>query len=67
MVSELAEPVGQSPDATSKNMTVLRNAGIVLHGRNRLYQIAPQFLTDTTDRILDFGYCLLRMNITSDR
>jgi hypothetical protein len=28
---------------------------------------APQFLADKTERILDFGYCLLRMNITSDR
>ncbi len=25
---------------------------------------APQFLTDKTERVLDFGYCLLRMNIT---
>jgi DNA-binding transcriptional ArsR family regulator len=63
MVSELAERVGQSPDATSKNMAVLRNAGIVIQGRGRLYQIAPQFLTDKTERILDFGYCLLRMNV----
>jgi DNA-binding transcriptional ArsR family regulator len=63
MVSELAERLGQSPDATSKNMAVLRNAGIVTQGRGRLYQIAPQFLIDKTDRILDFGYCLLRMNV----
>jgi hypothetical protein len=40
---------------------VLRNAGIVTQGRNRLYQIAAQFLTDKTERILDFGYCLLRL------
>jgi DNA-binding transcriptional ArsR family regulator len=63
MVSELAECLGQTPDATSKNMAVLRNAGIVIQGRGRLYQIAPQFLTDKTERILDFGYCLLRMNV----
>jgi DNA-binding IclR family transcriptional regulator len=63
MVSELAERVGQSTDATSKNMAVLRNAGIVLQGRNRLYQIAPQFLTNKSERILDFGYCVLRLNV----
>lgn len=31
-----------------------------LRGRNRLYQIAPQFLIDKTKRV--FGYCLPRMN-----
>jgi hypothetical protein len=56
---------GQSPDATSKNMAVLRNAGIVTQGRGRLYSLAPQFIADKTERILDFGYCLLRMNVPS--
>jgi len=65
MVSELAERVGQSADATSKNMAVLRTAGVVIQGRNRLYQIAPQFLTDKTERVLDFGYCLLRLNTSA--
>jgi hypothetical protein len=65
MVSELAERGGQSTDATAKNMAVLRNAGIAIQGRNRLYQNAPQFLTDKTERVLDFGYCLLRMSVGS--
>ena len=47
-------------------MAVLRNAGIVTQGRGRLYQIAPQFLADKTERILDFGYCLLRMNVGAE-
>jgi DNA-binding transcriptional ArsR family regulator len=63
MVSELAERIGQSPDATSKNIGVLRNAGIVIQGRGRLYRIAPHFLVDKDARMLDFGYCLLRMNV----
>jgi hypothetical protein len=29
----------------------------------RLYEIAPEFITDKTERILDFGYCLLRMKV----
>jgi DNA-binding transcriptional ArsR family regulator len=62
MVTELAERVGQSLDTASKNMAILRKAGIVIQGRNRLYQIAPQFLTDKTGRVVDFGYCLLRLN-----
>lgn len=44
-------------------MGVLRANGIVLQGRNRLYQIAPQFLADKTERLIDFGYCLLRLKI----
>jgi DNA-binding transcriptional ArsR family regulator len=63
MVSELAERTGQSPDATSKNMSVLRNAGIVIQGRGRLYTLAPQFVVDKENRILDFGYCVLRLNV----
>jgi DNA-binding transcriptional ArsR family regulator len=55
MVSEIAEHTRQSKDVTSKHIGVLRAAGIVLQGRNRLYQIAPQFLADKTERLLDFG------------
>jgi DNA-binding transcriptional ArsR family regulator len=67
MVSELAERVGQSLDTASKNMAILRKAGIVIQGRNRLYQIAPQFLSDKTERILDLGYCLLRLNVGAEQ
>jgi DNA-binding transcriptional ArsR family regulator len=62
MVIELAERIGVSNDAASKQMAVLRTAGVVIQGRNRLYQIAPQYLADKTERLLDFGWCLLRMN-----
>jgi len=63
MVVELAERIRKSKDVTSKHMGLLRSAGVVLQGRNRLYQIAPQFLADKTERLLDFGYCLLRLNV----
>jgi DNA-binding transcriptional ArsR family regulator len=65
MVTELAERLGQSVDTTSKHMAILRKAGIAIPGRGRLYQVPPQFLTDKTERVLDFGYCLLRMNVGS--
>lgn len=65
MVTEIAERTRQSKDVTSKHIGILRTAGIVTQGRNRLYQIAPQFLADKTERILDFGYCLLRMNVNA--
>jgi hypothetical protein len=63
MVVEVAERIRQSPDLTSKHMGVLRAAGIVIQGRNRLYQIAPQFPADKTERLIDFSYCLLRLNV----
>ena len=37
----------------------------ILSPRNRLYEIAPQFLADKANRLLDFGWCLLRMNVGS--
>jgi hypothetical protein len=46
-------------------MGILRTAGVVTQGRNRLYQIAPQFLADKIERLIDFGYCLLRMNVSA--
>lgn len=63
MVVELAERIRQSPDLTSKHMAILRTAGVVTQGQNRLYQIAPQFLADKTGRLIDFGHCLLRVSI----
>ena len=63
MVTELAERTGQSADAISKHMAVLREAHIVVQGRNRLYQLDPRFMADKENRVLDFGYCLLRMNL----
>jgi DNA-binding IclR family transcriptional regulator len=63
MVTEVAERIGQSKDVTSKHMGILRTTGVVTQGRNRLYQIGPQFLADKTERLIDFGYCLLRLNV----
>jgi DNA-binding transcriptional ArsR family regulator len=62
MVAEIAERIGQSADNTSKQLAVLRDVGVVTAGRNRLYQLQPQFIADKTERLLDFGWCLLRMN-----
>lgn len=62
MVVELAEHIRQSPDLTSEHMAILRAAGVVTQGRNRFHQISPQFLADKTERLVDFGCCLLRMN-----
>jgi DNA-binding transcriptional ArsR family regulator len=62
-VSELAERMNLSLDTTSKHMAILRESRIVIQGRNGLYQIAPQFVADKDNRVLDFGYCFLRLNV----
>jgi hypothetical protein len=72
MTNEIAER-SRLPNQSVSNQSVsnqiarLRAAGIVIAPRVKLYEIAPQFLADKTERILDFGYCLLRMNVTSER
>ncbi len=61
-VVELAELLGQSQTSISKHMTFLRESGIAEVGRNRLYSIPDAFLADKEHRVLDFGWCLLRLN-----
>jgi len=46
---------------------ILREAGIVTKNRNRLYQLKPQFIADRDQRIVDLGWCLLRMNTSSSQ
>ena len=62
MVRELAKVIGCSPDMTSKHLAVLRQAGAVVQGRGRLYQIPPQHLTAPGEKVVDFGHCLLRLD-----
>jgi len=42
----------------------MRQAGLVVKGRNRLYQIPKQYLPVPGQRIVDFGHCLLRLDET---
>ena len=63
MVRELAKVAGCSPDMASKHLAVLRKAGAVAQGRGRLCQIPPQHLTAPGERIVDFGHCLLRLDV----
>jgi DNA-binding transcriptional ArsR family regulator len=63
MVRELAKVAGCSPDMTSKHLAVLRKAGAVVQGRGRLYQIPSQHLTAPGEHVVDFGHCLLRLDV----
>jgi DNA-binding transcriptional ArsR family regulator len=62
MVSEISKRSGWSASVVSKQLAILRKAGIVINPRRRLFEIAPQFIADKSQRLLDFGWCTLRMN-----
>src|SRR6266404_881380 len=59
--SEIAERSGVSRESVNQLLLRLRDAGIVIAPRVKLYEIPPQFLADKTERVLDFGICLLRL------
>jgi DNA-binding transcriptional ArsR family regulator len=61
MVRELAVAAGHSPSSTSKHLSVLRAAGLVVIGRAGLYQIPARFRPTDGERRLDFGRCVLRL------
>jgi predicted transcriptional regulator len=66
MVSELARRTGWGAYVISKQLAILRKAGIVINPRGRLFEIAPQFIADKSQRLLDFGWCTLRMNVGAE-
>ena len=60
-VVELAERLGETATGISKHMAVLRDAGVVNLGRNRLYSLPAGCILDKGHRIVDFGWCVLRL------
>ena len=60
-VVELAELLRETPTGISKHMAVLRDAGVVNLGRNRLYSLPAGCILDKEHRIVDFGWCVLRL------
>jgi predicted transcriptional regulator len=67
MVSEISRRTGWGPSVVSKQLAILRNAGIVINPRGRLFEITPQFVADKSQRLLDFGWCTLRMNAGAEK
>jgi DNA-binding transcriptional ArsR family regulator len=61
LTSEIADRCDLPMDAVSRQILRLRRAAIVIAPRGKLYEIAPQFLADENERILDFAACLLRL------
>ena len=62
MVLELAKLIGKSPDATAKQMLMLRRAGLAVQAHGRLYSIPKQYLPQPGQPVVDFGHCLLRLD-----
>jgi hypothetical protein len=60
-IAELGVIAGCSYDSAIKHLGVLLKAGLVVRGRGRVFQIAKQYLASPEERILDYGYCLLRL------
>jgi DNA-binding transcriptional ArsR family regulator len=59
--NEIAEQSRLPNDTVRKQLNRMREAGLVIAPRVKLYEIPPQFLADKTERVLDFGYCVLRL------
>jgi hypothetical protein len=67
MRNEIAERSSINPEGVSGQVARLRAAGIVISPRGKLYEIDPRFLADKENRVLDFGYCLLRLNVKAHK
>jgi predicted transcriptional regulator len=62
MTMELARLIGTSPDATAKQMIMLRRAGLVEQVYGKLYTIPKKYLPQPGQPVVDFGHCLLRLD-----
>ena len=63
-VFEIAERIGSSANLVTQHLAKMRQSGLVVKNRNRLYQIPKQYLPVPGQRIVDFGHCLLRLDQT---
>lgn len=61
MVVEIAKRVGKPADTVSKHLAVLRKTGLAVV-KQRLYSMPPEWIADPERRVLDLGYCVLRLD-----
>jgi predicted transcriptional regulator len=62
-VGDLAGLVKSSAPNVSKHLQAMKNAGLLYIGRGHLYYIQPAFNPSPNSGILDFGHCLLRLEV----
>jgi len=61
-VSELGAVAGCSYQSAVKHLAVLREAGLAVRGRGKLYQLQKHHLPVPGQPFVDFGHCLLRLD-----
>jgi hypothetical protein len=61
-IIELAGVAGCSYEAALKHIKVLLDTGLIERGRGRLLQMKKHHIASSTERIVDFGHCLLRLD-----
>jgi hypothetical protein len=61
-IAEMATVAGCSYDSALKHLGVLVNAGLVVRGRGKLFQIPKQYLPSPGERVVDYGHCVLRLD-----
>jgi DNA-binding transcriptional ArsR family regulator len=62
-IGEMARIGGCSYDSGAKHLRVLLKHGLVTRGRGRLFQIEKHHLPSPGQRVIDFGHCLLRLDV----
>jgi len=55
-----------SVSAASKHMKALVDAGLVVQGKGRVYNLAPAYRPKSGERVLDFGHCVLRFGMKAE-
>lgn len=61
-IDELAKISGCTYANAARHLIRLRQAGLVVQGRGRLYQIPKQYLPTPGQAVVDYGHCLLRLD-----
>ena len=62
-VTELSKIGGCTYARGVKHLQLMRDTGVVVQGRGRLYQLPKQFLPQPGHAVVDFGHCVLRLDL----
>jgi biotin operon repressor len=57
--NEIADRTTLSMEDVTKHLKRLRDTGLVIAPRGKLYEIDPRLLADKANRVVDFGCCTL--------
>lgn len=62
-IAELAGVAGCGYENARSHLAVLKRAGMVIQSRGRLYQLPRHHLPTPGEPVVDFGHCLLRLDV----